>query len=103
MRIHQVQNTQRIYDDIRIAKIETALEEQELLTEELLGINEEVHLFEIIASAPCQLVFTFANGKTSRVKTIQPNRVVTFENLRPIKSARLMSQTGTMVDVAIAV
>lgn len=103
MRIHQIQNTQRVYDDIRVSKIVTSLSEQELLTDDLLSANEEVHLFEVIASHPCQVVFTFSNGKESHPKQIATHRVVTFENLRPIKSVRFIGEAGTTLDIAFAV
>lgn len=103
MRIQQVQNTQRVYDDIRITTIVTSSEEQELLTLDLLSENEEVHLFEVITSEPCQIIFTFHNGKESHPKQIENERVVTFENLRPIKAAKFVGKTGTKLEIAIAV
>ena len=103
MRIQQVQNTQRVYDDIRITTIVTSSEEQELLTSDLLSENEEVHLFEVITSEPCQIIFTFQNGKESHPKKIENERVVTFENLRPIKAAKFIGAAGTKLEIAIAV
>ena len=102
MRIQQVQNTQRVYDDIRVCKIETIESEQELLTE-LIDKGEKVHLFEMITSQSCQIVFTFSNGKVSRPKSIEPNRVITFENLRPIVSVRFNGAVGTSLDIAVCV
>lgn len=103
MRIQKIQNTQRVYDDIRLAKIVTSQPEQELLTLDLLNVNEEVHVFEMITSVACQIVFTFSNGKESYPKLIEPGRVVTFENLRPIKSARFIGNPETMLEIAIAI
>lgn len=103
MRIQQVQNTQRVYDDIRVTKVETLESGQELLTADLLDENEEVYLFEIITSNPCQIIFTFQTGKVSHPKLIEPNRVVTFDNLRPIKSAQFIGDVGTILEIAIAI
>lgn len=103
MRIQMTQNTQRVYDDIRVTKVVTLESGQELLTADLLDEDEEVHLFEVITSESCQIVFTFKNGKTSRPKMIEPNRVVTFENLRPIKSAHFVGNAGTILEIAIAI
>lgn len=103
MRIGSVQNTQRVYDDIRVCKLTTDDTEQELLIPDLVDEGEEVHLFEMITSQSCQIVFTFSNGKISRPKMIEPNRVVTFENLRPIVSVKFIGTVGTSLDVAVAV
>ena len=103
MRIQQVQNTQRVYDDIRVCKLTTVETEQELLTDELIDEGEEVHLFELITSQSCQIILTFSNGKVSRPKTIEPNRVITFENLRPIVSVKFIGTVGTSLDVAVAI
>lgn len=103
MRIQQVQNTQRIYDDIRVTKIITSSQEEELLTTDLISEDEEVYIFEIITSHPCQLVFTYKNGRVSHPKQIEIDRVVTFENLRPIKAAKFVGKTGTKLEIGIAV
>ena len=104
MRIGSVQNTQRVYDDIRVKKITMIQSEQELLTDDFFdGEEEAVYLFEVITSRTCQVVFTFNNGKTSHPKTIEPERVVTFENLRPIKSIVFRGEELTELEIAIAV
>ena len=104
MRIGSVQNTQRVYDDIRVKKITMTQPEQELLTDDFFdGEEEAVYLFEVITSRTCQVVFTFNNGKTSHPKTIEPERVVTFENLRPIKSIVFRGEESTELEIAIAV
>lgn len=104
MRIQSIQNTQRVYDDIRVTKIVTTESEQELLTDDLFDAeSESVYLFELITSQTCSVVFTFANGNVSRPKVIEPERVVTFENLRPIKSIVFKGEAETELEVAIAV
>ncbi len=104
MRYQQAQNTQRIYDDIRVKKTVTTDSSQELLSPDLFNADEEdVFLFEIITSATCEIAFTFSNGKTSHKKTIEPERVVTFENLRPIVSIIFYGEVGTQLEFAIAV
>ena len=103
MRIQSTQNTQRIYDDIRLIKVDTTSETQELLTPDVLADDEEVHLFEVITSKSCQIVFTFKSGRVSHPKTIEPGRVVTFENLRPIKSATFNGLADTTLEIAIAI
>ena len=103
MRIQQVQNTQRVYDDIRLTKVITSSTEQELLTSDLLAEGEEVHLFEIITSVTCQVIFTFTNGKESFPKLIESERVVSFENLRPIRSIKFVGNPQTTLEIAIAV
>lgn len=103
MRIQTIQSTQRVYDDIRLAKVVTTSSEQELLTLDLLEEEEEAHLFEVITSIPCQIIFTFKGGRVSHPKTIEPGRVVTFENLRPIKKAQFVGNVGTTLEIAIAI
>lgn len=104
MRIQSIQNTQRVYDDIRVKKLVMTQNEQEILTDDLFDADtESVYLFEVITSQTCQVVFTFVNGKVSRPKTIETERVVTFENLRPIKSITFLGEELTELEVAIAV
>ncbi len=103
MRIQQTQNTQRIYDDIRLARVVTTSNEQELLTSDLFNAeSEEVHLFEVIASDFCHVVFTFITGKESHPKPLYPDRVITFENLRPIKSIKFVGNEEITLEFAIA-
>ena len=104
MRYQNAQNTQRVYDDIRVKKIITTQVEQELLTNDLFDKeDEDVFLFEVITSKTCDVVFTFSNGKVSFPKTIEPDRVVTFENLRPIKSIVFKGEVETELEIAIAI
>ena len=103
MRIQQINNSQRVYDDIRVTKVNTTSDVQELLTPDVLAEDEEVHLFELITSSTCQIVFTFKSGSVSHPKPIEPGRVVTFENLRPIKSATFIGSAGTTLEIAIAI
>lgn len=104
MRYQNSQNTQRVYDDIRVRKVVTSQIEQELLTSDLINKEKEyVYLFEVITSKPCEVVFTFSNGKVSFPKSIEPDRVVTFENLRPITSIVFKGEMNTELEIAIAI
>ena len=104
MRYQNAQNTQRVYDDIRVKKVVVTGQEQELLTDDIFNWEDEyVYLFEVITSKTCEVVFTFSNGKTSFPKIIEPDRVVTFENLRPISSIVFKGEVATELEIAIAV
>lgn len=103
MRYQNSQTTQRVYDDIRVKKVIATQPEQELLTSDLITEKEYAYLFEVITSKTCEVVFTFSNGKVSFPKTIEPDRVVTFENLRPITSITFKGEIGTELEIAIAV
>ena len=104
MRYQSLSKTNRVFADIRTKNVTLVGGKQEILTPDFFDQElETVHLVEFITSTTCVVVFTFHRGNVSHPKTLNPNRVISFQDLPPIKSIVIEGEAGTVLEVAIAV
>lgn len=104
MRYQNVSKNNRVFADIRTKNITLVGGEQEILTPDFFDQESEtVHLVEFITSQTCCVTFTFHRGEVSHPKILNPGRVISFQDLLPIKSIVVEGEAGTVLEVAIAI
>lgn len=104
MRYQSVSSSNRVFTDIRTKNVTLTGGAQEILTEDFLNPKSElVHLVEFITSAQCCVTFTFNRGEVSSPKVLNPGRVISFQDLSPIRSIIAEGVEGTVLEVAIAI
>lgn len=103
MRYQNVSKSNRVFADIRLKTLVLTGEKEEILTEDWFDVeNETVHVAEFITEQPSVVTFTYHRGEVSYPKALNPGRVVTFQDLPPIKSIVVQGVAGTTLEVAIA-
>ena len=105
MRYQSLSKTNRVFSDIRIKNVILTGDPQEILTDDFFDSSiETVHLVEFITSETCQVTFRFENGTVSYPKVLNPGRVISFQDLQPIKSIVITKGvSGATLEVGIAV